>query len=40
MKLNKYYIGITIFLLMGLLFLNQFISSYYDLEQKKIDDAL
>lgn len=40
MKINKYHIIITIILLIGLLFLNQFISSYYELERKKIDDTL
>ena len=40
MKINKYHIVIATILLIGLLFLNQFISSYYKLEQKRIDDTL
>ncbi|MGB5419696.1 sensor histidine kinase [Algibacter sp.] len=40
MKINKYHIVIVTILLIGLLFLNQFISAYYALERKKIDDNL
>ncbi|MEP3836523.1 MAG: sensor histidine kinase [Algibacter sp.] len=40
MKINKYQIVITTILLIGLLFLNQFISSYYASENKKIEDTL
>ena len=40
MRINKYHIVISTILLIGLLFLNQFISSYYALEKKKIDDTL
>ena len=40
MKINKYHFAIATILLIGLLFLNHFISTYNELEKKKIDDTL